>query len=243
MLLERLPTFPDSARCSALLPRVADQPKTEVRNRALGRRGRRKGKPPLVLLNGEGPLVQAAGDSRSRAEIVAAPQMRWHIGSQVYTRRSNRGSCQQVTSSHIRILYRIKVSEMEHHPARSVGDSLEVAGGCLVLPFLLLSRGQVARRERQTVPTARHSCYRAALAAAVPPSSGQRAWWSSPAPAAAGQDAAEEQRRAAPLKFSGRKSVCGGDVQRRVEARRQRVCGSEPPEQRTSCQDRNRACA
>src|ERR1035441_3441765 len=52
-----------------------------------------------------------------------------------------------------------------------------------------------------------------------------------PAPAAAGRDAAEDQRRAAPLKFSGRKSVCGGDVQRRVEARRQRVCGSEPPEQ------------
>src|ERR1022692_1044350 len=51
------------------------------------------------------------------------------------------------------------------------------------------------------------------------------------APAAAGRDTGEEQRRAAPLKFSGRKSVCGGDVQRRVEARRKRVCGSEPPEQ------------
>src|ERR1035438_662875 len=48
-----------------------------------------------------------------------------------------------------------------------------------------------------------------------------------PAPADTGRDAAEDQRRAAPLKFSGRKSVCGGDVQRRVEARRSEEHTSE----------------
>jgi hypothetical protein len=116
-----------------------------------------------------------------------------------------------------------------------------VAGTIPTAPACSRARGDVSsgvnppeRRASVSAATAEGRsarCYRAALAAAVPPSSGQRARSCSAAPAAAGRDAAEEYRRAAPLKFSGRKSVCGGDVQRRVEARRQRVCGRKPPEQ------------
>ena len=89
LALERRAALARGERGPALLERVADEAEARVPHGGIGRRRGLDRVPALVLLDAERPLVQSVGHAWPGAEVVAAPEVRRHVGPRRGARSGN----------------------------------------------------------------------------------------------------------------------------------------------------------